>query len=202
LTIDIDERGAPLPRRVRGRIRVEPESRNVESFALADGHFWRPIAPLARVAADFAAPQLRWTGSGYLDSNWGAAPLEAGFRRWTWSRARTSRGATVLYDYEPRGAAPVALALKLDRDGRAQAFSPPPRFALRRSAWGVQRETRSERDARLIESLEDTPFYSRGLIEHRLSGEVVRSVHESLDLDRFANPIVRAMLPFRMPRWG
>ena len=50
--------------------------------------------------------------------------------------------------------------------------------------------------AKLRETLEDTPFYSRSRIE--VPGGL--AVHESLDLDRFSSPVVRAMLPFRMPR--
>jgi carotenoid 1,2-hydratase len=48
--------------------------------------------------------------------------------------------------------------------------------------------------------LEDTPFYARSLIETTLGGTKVAAVHESLSLDRVANPCVRLMLPFRMPR--
>ncbi len=36
----------------------------------------------------------------------------------------------------------------------------------------------------------------------RFEGAPVEWVHESLSLDRFAHPIVRLMLPFRMPRRG
>jgi carotenoid 1,2-hydratase len=52
----------------------------------------------------------------------------------------------------------------------------------------------------VISTLEDAPFYARSLIGHRVDGEDAISMHESLDLDRFANPVVKAMLPFRMPR--
>jgi carotenoid 1,2-hydratase len=60
--------------------------------------------------------------------------------------------------------------------------------------------TRSAQPARLISTLEDAPFYSRSQIAHLIDGEKAVSVHESLDLDRFAKPVVKAMLPFRMPR--
>ncbi len=53
----------------------------------------------------------------------------------------------------------------------------------------------------MIRTLEDTPFYARSLVGLRLIGERTVGVHESLSLDRVAHPIVRAMLPFRMPRW-
>ena len=51
-----------------------------------------------------------------------------------------------------------------------------------------------------VRTFEDTPFYSRSLVAHTVFGEPVESMHESLSLDRFANPVVRLMLPFRMPR--
>lgn len=93
------------------------------------------------------------------------------------------------------------LSLEFDRSGGFAAFAPPPVVALPRSRWRIERTTRSEDGgARVIDGFEDTPFYSRSRIEHALLGERVSSMHESLDLDRFANPVVRAMLPFRMPR--
>jgi carotenoid 1,2-hydratase len=49
-------------------------------------------------------------------------------------------------------------------------------------------------------TLEDTPFYARSVLQTRLLGQDAIAVHESLSLDRFRNPIVQAMLPFRMPR--
>ncbi|MEL6744115.1 MAG: carotenoid 1,2-hydratase, partial [Pseudomonadota bacterium] len=47
---------------------------------------------------------------------------------------------------------------------------------------------------------EDTPFYSRSWMQTEFLGEPTLAVHESLDLNKFANPIIRALLPFRMPR--
>ncbi len=77
-----------------------------------------------------------------------------------------------------------------------------PAAALPRSGWRIARETRSDRGrpAVLVETLEDTPFYARSLVKTSLAGESVTAMHESLSLDRFANPVVQAMLPFRMPR--
>jgi carotenoid 1,2-hydratase len=93
------------------------------------------------------------------------------------------------------------LSLEFDRSGGFAAFAPPPVVVLPRSRWRIERTTRSEDGgARIIGGFEDTPFYSRSRVEHALLGERISSMHESLDLDRFANPVVRAMLPFRMPR--
>jgi carotenoid 1,2-hydratase len=51
-----------------------------------------------------------------------------------------------------------------------------------------------------VRTFEDTPFYARSLLAATLDGETVQPVHESLSLRRFRNPLVRLMLPFRMPR--
>ena len=51
-------------------------------------------------------------------------------------------------------------------------------------------------------TLEDTPFYNRSLVAAHWQGQPVLAMHESLDLGRFTQPIVQAMLPFRMPRRG
>jgi carotenoid 1,2-hydratase len=64
----------------------------------------------------------------------------------------------------------------------------------------VARETRSEAGARVLATFEDSPFYARSAIAHRLDGQDATSMHESLELDRFSLGLVRAMLPFRMPR--
>jgi carotenoid 1,2-hydratase len=54
--------------------------------------------------------------------------------------------------------------------------------------------------ATLIRTLEDAPFYSRSLITAHLAGETLTGVHESFSGPRFASPLTRLMLPFRMPR--
>ena len=142
-----------------------------------------------------------WRGRGYFDQNAGAEPLELGFRRWTWSRSGTGGETTVLYDAERRRGPPLSLALRFDAQGGFETRPPPPVATLPRTRWGLHRATRADDGlASALRSFEDTPFYARGLVAHTLFGERVESVHESLSLDRFANPAVRLMLPFRMPR--
>ena len=117
LVLDIHERGAPIPRRIRGRITVHPEAINPLPFVLEEHgrHWWRPLAPRARVTVKMSAPALRWQGSGYLDQNAGAEPIEQAFSQWTWSRAATRDGATILYDAVRRREPPLSLALAFDR---------------------------------------------------------------------------------------
>ena len=201
LDIDIDERGAPLPRPLRGHIRLDAEALNGRAFALHGKHLWRPIVPFGRVRAEFSEPEIKWTGSGYFDMNRGDEPLEAAFRRWTWSRAHIGDETRVLYDAERRLEGPLSLSLGFGADGAVREREAPPRVDLARSRWGVARQTRSEGPARIVQSYEDTPFYARDRVGHSLDGAAVQSMHESLDLDRYSRAIVKAMLPFRMPRW-
>ncbi len=206
LTIAIDEIGMPLPvpRRVRGTVRVTPQAITDHVVTLnPDGaHRWWPVAPLSRVEVDLSEPDLSWNGPGYLDMNQGDAPLADGFRSWHWSRAATVNGAAVLYGGTRRDGSVFDLGWRFDEGGRATPIAPGPIAALPGSGWRIARETRSDRGqlAVLVETLEDTPFYARSLVKTSLAGESVTAMHESLSLDRFANPVVQAMLPFRMPR--
>ena len=164
-------------------------------------HLWRPIAPKARVAVDLDGPSLRWRGVGYFDHNRGDEPIERAFSDWTWSRAQASHGSTVLYEAGRRRETPLSMALHFDRQGGVEERRPPPSAVLPTTRWRLAQSTRADDgDASLVRVLEDTPFYARSIISHTLFGERVESVHEALSLDRFSNPAVRLMLPFRMRR--
>jgi len=205
LNIYIQEYGAPLPRPVRGVVRVYPEALPGQEIALdpAGRHRWWPIAPLARVEVEMDRPDLNWSGPGYLDSNGGDEPLEAAFRYWDWSRTRLGADAAVLYDVTRRDDSQLRLGLRFDPSGRMTPFEPPPRVALPRTFWwriarGIQSEDPTQ--TRIQETLEDTPFYARSTIAARLCGEPVTAFHESLSLERFDTRWVQLLLPFRMPR--
>jgi len=203
LTIEFDEVTAPVPKRVRGSLTVRPEFMTPVPYALDETgrHHWWPIAPRSTVTLELDDTGVSWSGQGYLDSNWGEAPLETDFVRWNWSRTHTDAGAAVFYDISPRRGAESRLALAFDPSG-THAIQAPPRVELARSKWGIPRETRADADARPVvqRSLEDSPFYARALIASDINGVRRQSVHESLNLDRFASPFVQWMLPFRMPR--
>jgi len=179
---------------------------NCDQFAiLFAGGAWTPflapIAPSARVSLDLCAPDLRWSGRGYFDTNDGMEPLEYAFSKWTWLRASLRDGTAILYDAERRRESPLSLALRFDALGRYESVEPPPSAPLPPTGWRVARQTRSDDGKAFVErGFEDTPFYARSLVSTSLCGERVAAMHESLSLDRFANPIVRVMLPFRMPR--
>jgi carotenoid 1,2-hydratase len=204
LTISIDEITSPIPSRLRGTVRVTPAAVTDKTFVLNEegNHRWWPIAPSSRVDVAMTNPALHWQGTGYLDTNMGDGPLEAGFTDWEWSRAPMRDGTAIHYEAEKRGGGRTDLALKFDSSGKLQTFEPPQATPLDKTMWRVRRTARSDglEAPRLVQTLEDAPFYSRSVIAGSLMGEPVTMMHESLSLDRFRMPIVQAMLPFRMPR--
>ena len=205
LVVDIDERCAPIPRALRGRVRVVPPAlcRFVAPLDAAGRHRWGPIAPCARIEVDLQQPALRWQGHAYLDSNEGDEPVERAFDDWDWSRATMANGdTTVIYDVRPLQGPARVIAQRFRPDGGHEAFAAPPRYPLPTSGWRIARQVRGEAEAapRLMRTLEDTPFYVRSQIASRLLGEDVVSIHETLDVPRVASLPVRLMLPWRMPR--
>lgn len=202
LRVEIDEWTAPLPARVRGSVTLWPGALNAQAYALdaRGAHHWRPIAPRARVEARFDGGALAWSGEAYLDSNWGAEPLERGFRSWHWSRAHVGEATHIHYDALRRDGSSLALALRFDRTGAPSPIDAPALTPLRSTFWQVPRLARGGAQIRLVRTLEDAPFYARSHLAGVIDGEAADIMHESLSLDRFRAPVVRAMLPFRMPR--
>ncbi len=206
LSLDLRERSAPIPRAVRGTVRLIPEQLfNWQApLDVAGRHRWGPLATQARIEVDFDQPGLRWRGHGYLDSNEGDEPIEDCFDEWDWSRAQLPDGASaLLYDVRERSGAEQLLALRFGQDGTVTPVAVGPRQPLAASAWRVQRSIRSDTDGaapRILRTLEDTPFYVRSIAESRFAGYTVQSMHETLSGPRLRSPLVRLMLPWRMPR--
>jgi len=204
LTIRIDEITAPLPSRLAGVVKLHANTVNDVTWNLDDAglHRWRPIAPHATVEVELTHPRLHFSGPGYLDYNAGDTPLSDAFARWSWSRAvLPSHRTAVLYDTQSRAASSKALFLRFDSAGGVTELDPPPRVVLPPTTWRIARATRAEEgDARVLKTLENTPFYARSILANRLLGEQSTAVHESLSLDRFDTRWVQTMLPFRMPR--
>jgi carotenoid 1,2-hydratase len=202
LTVRFDERSAPLPLRLRGTVRLFPAALFSETFTLdpAGLHRWTPLAASARVEVALEEPSLAWSGYGYLDTNAGDEPLERGFSRWDWARAKAGSEALILYDAWRRDGSRLALSLRPRADGTLERLAMPEAWSLPRTPlWRIRRTAHGEAP-RVAATLEDTPFYARSTIATRLLGQEATAVHESLDLDRFSRSWVRALLPFRMPR--
>jgi carotenoid 1,2-hydratase len=204
LVIHIDEITVPIPKRIRGTVRVHPTAVLSHPYPIdfAGRHHWEPLAPCARVEVELQRPSLRWSGHGYLDSNHGVEPLERAFKRWDWSRTELKKGAAVLYDVTGQDGPGPVLGLKFDPAGNVEHFEVPPRIKLPNTLWGIERETRVDPrlGARVTRTLEDTPFYARSVLETNLLGETATAMHESLCLDRFNARWVQTLLPFRIPR--
>ncbi|MES2715700.1 MAG: carotenoid 1,2-hydratase [Pseudomonadota bacterium] len=209
LDIRLDERCVPLPRRLRGRLRLHPQALGAPAPLALDSagvHQWWPIAPGARIEVDLAEPGWRWQGPAYLDSNRGAVPLEHSFASWQWARATLdARRSAVAYDAVEVDGCGRHIALQFDARGGSRPFDASPLQALPKSAvFRLPRAMRSDggQAPTVQRTLEDTPFYNRSLVAARWDGQPVLAMHESLDLARFRHPLVQAMLPFRMPRRG
>lgn len=204
LLIDIDEISTPHGQRIRGRVRLSPEAVTDAEVPLDSngGHVWRPFAPNARISVDLARPGWRWQGHGYLDANFGTAALEDDFSYWTWARLPLRDGTAAFYDARRRDGSDLSVALKFHRDGRVEPLEPPPLQPMARSLWTVRRQARSDAGtvARQVKPMLDAPFYTRSAIRARIHGEETVGVHEALDLNRFANPLLKFMLAVRVPR--
>ncbi|MBX9931881.1 MAG: carotenoid 1,2-hydratase [Methylobacterium sp.] len=204
LTIRLDEVTAPIPSRVRGTVRVHPPgiTQAPQTLDARGRHRWWPMAPASPVEVNLTEPGVSWSGTAYFDTNHGDEPLEDGFSRWTWCRADLKPGAAILYDVVRRDGSTQDLTLRFDADGSAREIEPPSPAGLPKTGfWRMPRSTRSDDGrAEVVRTFEDTPFYARSLLASTLCGKAVKPVHESLSLDRFMNPLVRLMLPFRMPR--
>jgi carotenoid 1,2-hydratase len=207
LSVSVDERTVPMPSRILGTITLKGIARQGTQVSLdADRrHFWRPLAPRARIEVDLKHPHLRWSGNAYFDRNWGEEPIEHAFRSWTWSRTHAGADTRVIYDVERRDGTQLQLARRFYGNGCEEDFEPPPETPMPPSiVWRIRRAMRSQPDQppRVIKTFEDTPFYARSLIQGTIAGDRTPWVHESLSLDRVRRPVVRLMLPFRMPRWS
>jgi carotenoid 1,2-hydratase len=203
--LHFDERECPLPRRLRGRIRIHPSAFTFFRADLDERglHRWGPLAPCARVEVEVDDGGPRWQGHGYLDSNEGDEPIHRPFERWDWSRSTHANGHTsVIYDVQCKSGAQRLVLQRFRPDGQSETFEAPARHRLAHTAWGIARSTRGDPNhrAQVLKVFENTPFYVRDLVRTSLDGEVIDAVHESLDARRLASWPVRMMLPFRMPR--
>ncbi len=204
LLVDFDEVTAPLPTRLRGTLRVTPRiaGRKVVSLDEAGRHRWSPIAPSARVEVALDRPRGAWSGEGYLDSNWGSRALEQDFAEWHWCRATVRDGTAILYNVTRRDGTRKHLALHYHSTDQAGEFTPPPEICIGTSFWRLPRRTGAEAGfhARVLENLEDSPFYARAVVATKLLGQDVTAMHEQLSLSRFDTPWMRLILPVKAPR--
>jgi len=197
LQINVNERSTPTLRRVTGSIRLHPTTRLKTVFSpdSEKRHIWQPIAPIARVELDFPSPGIRWQGCGYFDTNAGVRPLEKDFWRWSWSRGG-SDPCSIDYHIEQRDGVERELSVDIHRDGRIIERERPDSIPMKSGLWRVNRYATVTDAPTDIIDLEDTPFYTRSILNTSRGTRM----HEFLDLDRFSSRWVQTLLPFRMPR--
>lgn len=205
LVIDIKERAVPFGQKVIGKVTVHPEQLFNYSVPLDQQgkHRWGPLAPTSRVEVGFSEPNLRWSGHAYLDSNEGDEPINRPFKEWDWARALLKDQSTaVIYDVREKNGTENVLALKFNRDGTVENFDIGNRYSLPPTMWRIKRHLRSDKTKPVvIQDLEDTPFYSRSILQADWLGEDgLICMHETLNVPRFSSTAVQMMLPWRMPR--
>jgi carotenoid 1,2-hydratase len=202
LEVHFDERTAPLPGSLRGKVRLEASGIFAEPQVLdaSGAHTWWPVAPRTRAHVNVSSHGVSFEGSAYFDANAGGEPLERRLARWSWARVDRGNGTVITYDVTDRAGNGDTRTLAFDRDNRRVDAPRLLPCALGRGAWGVARPGRADHSQglRALRTLEDSPFYTRTEIEACVGGRLGRGVHESLDLERFENPWVQRMLPFRM----
>jgi len=203
--IEVNEVSSPpLISRVRGRIEVTPSAlTGVELPLTRDGaHIWRPFAPSCDISVELEAPGWNWQGHGYFDANFGTRALEQDFTTWTWGRYPMPDGATCHYDALRRDGSIFSCGLRFGKDGSAAVVDLPRAARLKRSLWGLKRQTRADSgvEPRQVLAMLDAPFYCRSAVETRIGGQETIGVHEALDLRRFRSPLLKPMLAMRVPR--
>jgi len=204
LRVWFDEPAAPIGVPVRGEVLLEPTRLfdTVWQLDPAGHHHWQPIAPGAKVSVSLDRPDISFEGIGYHDTNQGARPLECDFESWNWSRVELEEGTAILYDVHYPDGSTRPWGRLFGHEGDIVTIDPAHATDLGRGRWRVDRATRSDArgTARVARVLEDTPFYTRSVLETTLLGQRAEGVHESLDMRRFQQRWVQHLLTYRMRR--
>ncbi len=204
LEIIINEISNPHFDRIKGIVKIKPDYiSEIEIPLTSDGnHIWRPFSPNAKIEVDIEKKGWQWSGHGYFDANFGLRALEQDFSYWTWARLPTSNSTATIYNAKLRDKSEVEVGLNFLQNGQIKIFSPPKNKSLSRSLWLVKREIPCEDrfTPKQVKHMLDTPFYTRSAVKTKILGEESIGVHETLDLNRFSNPLIKPMLAVRIPR--
>jgi len=175
----------------------------IEVPLTSDGtHIWRPFSPNSKIEVDIKKKGWQWSGHGYFDANFGLRALEQDFSYWTWARLPTSNSTATIYNAKLRDKSEIEVGLNFLQNGEIKTFSPPKNKPLSRSLWFVKRGIPCEDDfiPKQVKHMLDTPFYTRSAVKTKILGEESVGVHETLDLNRFSNPLIKPLLAVRIPR--
>jgi carotenoid 1,2-hydratase len=214
LHISLKELSLPWLQSVQGKIVLSPRGLSNRVWPLSESgdHWWGPISTHCDIEVVLDSPKLRWRGDAYWDFNEGRKPVNdkgCEYASWDWTRATFNDGSSqVIYDVrDTSGNEMNALVLDFDQYSQStQVIQPLPdslRYcALPRTGWHVKRRApvQAGHEAKVLHTLEDTPFYCRDVVGTVLNNQPVVAMHETLDVKRLASTVVQGMLPFKMPR--
>ena len=215
LVIRIDDQRPWSQGRVQGEIRVQARRRFAPCIDLAGNgeHEWFPVSPASPATVRMSKPGLSFEGTAYHDVNRGTRALERDFVEWDWSRLTpgthgtpSSTSGVITYDVVTRDQPDThhrrAFAFDDDHGLRKVDTAGTKLLDGGRAFWGVSRRPVGDEGSlpQHRRTLEDSPFYTRSLISTTMHGRPYHGVHESLRLDRFVEPVVQCMLPFRIRR--
>jgi carotenoid 1,2-hydratase len=203
LEVLVSERSAPWGQKIAGSILFHPTRLTQEVVPIdgAGNHIWTPVAPLGRVEVKLSHPDVRFSGSAYLDANHGNEPLEEGFSEWSWARITQPGRTLITYDVSTRRGARKLHGLSVDNRGVAP-LEAQQHNSLGFTRFGLTRRMRTpaEAEMHLVRTVEDGPFYARSLIDGSIQGQHACGVHEVVSLDRLVRSWVQFLIPFRMRR--
>ena len=202
--IQLDDRTAPFPRLtsqpLRGHIDLHLPCAPHTPVELGEQHVWQPIAPVAHADVHLTDPNLKFSGHAYHDFNAGSRGLEEDFVSWNWSRASDGDSTRIVYDVSHRAAPASRFGMQYNKDGTHEVSAPEDVRALKSGLWGVKRQLRTYADEQVtqVRSLEDSPFYTRSWLRTQRGGRTREVMHESIDLNRYAQNWTRFLIGFRM----
>ncbi len=174
----------------------------------SERHRWRCHSPRTRVEVSVPTHGVHFVGTGYHDENWGDEPPHAGLRSWSWGRVHAPLRTRVFFDVNPLVGPRKHFEFDT-KSGAREEFRAPAQFSRSLGGWllPVPREMdagKSESGNRVVvrnaRSLERAPFYHRFLANFDFGrGEApARGIAEHVDFQRFAHPIVRRMVAYRI----
>jgi carotenoid 1,2-hydratase len=172
LVVRFDERTAVFGQRVAGVVRLFPSALPAAPSGPRQprAHTWWGVAPHAHVEAELTHPALAARGR-VPRRELRRRAARGGVLDWSWSRASLVDRAAVLYDARRVDGSRAAARAGVPRDGRVEPLEAPRRVELGRSRWWLPRTTRTDGgEARVVRTLEDTPFYARSELETSLGG--------------------------------
>ena len=204
LVLEFSEITIPHFDKIEGCITVTPESVNdLEVLLKPDGtHIWRPFSPISRIEIKTNKKGWSWQGNAYLDGNFGTRALEQDFNYWTWSRLPFKDKCLTFYDADLVDGSNTNIALRFNKNGSVEEVEAPPLQPISKTKWLIKRVARSDREFSPYQSraLLDAPFYSRSELVTQIDKEKTTGVHETLDMKRFTNPLIKPLLCAKIPR--